>query len=229
MSTLAQMVQTVYRNLRDLGDGEATQLVTDTEYEGFVASAINRYSVDHPRTIVASVVASGTVRDTLPTDWEDGFSVLGEVQYPADEVPPEVRDPRTYAVMRIPTGLRLTWLESTPTTSAAVWLAYTVRHTISTTASTFPDGHYWAVADLASAIAADSIAARYASTRDNAFGGEAVSARTKAQEWHSIAKRFEAHYRDALAASTKGASGRVNWDQSMSMGGDFLTHKRANR
>jgi hypothetical protein len=228
-TTLSEAVVMVYRALRDLGDDEDTQLLTDTEVEGAITAAFVRHSLSHPRVVVEALIADGTSQTDLPVAFVDE-AVLRQVEYPTAQVPPSVMDERSYVIWQTPSGRKLMWLATVPGDGDAVWITYTQPHTIDDDpGSTLSDAMTIVVCDLAASIAADWIAAKYASTHDQVMAADTVSYRTKAQEWQSVSRRAFERYKGALSGSVDAAGGRLNWDTRLAHGQPLLTHDRWNR
>lgn len=228
---LTEAVAQVRQNLRDKGNAQDNRrLIEDSEIESYVLQAVSRYSVDRPRIVAVDAVGDGSVFMAFPADFEQGFSTITIVEKPStpDGIPLQL-DGRAWRVARTPDGDRILWSEGWPASGDAVRVHFTVRHLIDADGSTVPVAHQYSITDLATAFAADAIAAKYASTMDAAIRGDTVNYRSKQQEWDAIAKAYRARYRDALSSGGRPAGGRVNWDSRNSTGLPNLTHPATRR
>jgi hypothetical protein len=227
MSTLADAITYVYRALRDTGDTEATQLLTDSEITAFIANAIARYSAQRPRDVTADVTADGTIFVPLPSTWEAGFSTLTEVEYPVSATDlPTIIDERYYRLWQTPTATKILWLDGgNPAANAAVRIRYTILHTITASATTVPEAHFYALCEMAIALCAESISAKYANTRETALAADAVGFQTKSQQWASVARRAFERFKAVVGTRSVGG-GRINWDSAPGFTGSWLTGDR---
>lgn len=240
--TLTDARDHVWRTLRDLGDDEDQQLLTNTELDAFIAQAVAVHSLRFPVNLTADVVADGTPYTALPPGWEPGLSTLTSVEWPIGENPTSMVDPRLRSFYLHPTdGLVLYWPGSRPASGALVRYSYTGSAVLSTTAldTTLPDAHFYPLCDLAASISADAVAAKYAQQGEPVINVDAASYQ-KTNDWLSIARRLGDRYRTALGLGSAGseAGGRttpagysttVNWDVRSTTRGDFLVHRRWGR
>lgn len=237
----ADVIEQVWTTIRDTGGTVTEQLLTDTEILRLTRAAEPHYSTVRPREKVKDLTANGTSFLAIPATndgWVDGFSSILSLEYPVNEAPPSILDPRTYIVNRDTNGAeRIVWLETAPANSATVRCLFTTTRTYNATAAstTVLDIDHFAVCDLIASYCADAIAAKYARTSEPAFNADAVNYRTKAQEWQSVAKRLWARWESSMgigsasSAAGKATSAWVNWD-ARSMGAiSTLTHPRSGR
>lgn len=223
----------VYRTLRDVGDLAEQQKLTDTEIGTFLDQAVRRYAIDRPLVTVEDVTAGGTTTVALPTAWEDGFSVMLQVEYPISTTGTiYLVDQRSWSIYREPAGPVLRF-GSAPTSGEDIRCTFTTAPALDAVAAntTLPDADFLTVCDLAVSISADAIANGYGFTHDPVIATDVTNYRTKVDEWQSIAKRYERRYQEAMRiANSQGASGLpnaggwVNWDLGTSDGKPRLTH-----
>lgn len=239
-TTSAALTQ-VYRRLRDTAGTADQQLLTDTEIEDHIRQAVTRYSVDRPCEVVADVNGLGTRYLALPSDFEEGFSVVRAIEYPISSDPPAYLDPRDVGFYRTPAvvgppavpatlGLRSTWNIDTGT--ANVRIVYTGRRTLGATTAetTVLDGDFDALCDLATSNCCDAIAQKYARTHEPILGASGVAYGDKAEVWGKRARRYEARYRTEMGPRI--ASVTINWDSTAQWGwggGNWLNHPSQRR
>jgi hypothetical protein len=234
------VVNQVWKLLRDYGSSTDQQLLTDTEIKDFLHSAERIYSNIRPREHVFEDPATGTHYLTIVTTgvdaYEEGFSSINFVETPIDQFPRTLVDARDYYVEKTPSVLRLVWEADMPPVNQVVRLSISKSRTYDSVAAntTVLDSDHYAVCDLTASICADAIAAKYARTSEPSFNADAVNYRTRTQEWQSIAKRlwsrWEAHMGigsggEGSMAAGPAASAWVNWD----LPGVALSHPRLSR
>jgi hypothetical protein len=235
----ADVVEQVWKLLRDYGSEAAQQLLTDTEITDFTRTGERIYSQVRPREHVFEDPATGTryltIAQTGVDAYEEGLSTLRAVETPVDEVPRQMLDPRSYYIERTPSLLRLVFAEDIPPAAQVVRLTITKSRKYDAVAAntTVLDMDHVAVCDLIASVCADSIAAKYARTSEPAFNADAVNYRTRTQEWQSVAKRFWARWESHMGlgsgegamSSGPAASAWANWD----LPGTSLSHPRLGR
>lgn len=212
-------VQRVWRLLRDYGQNETEQLLTDTEVKDLgLRGAEAIYSRARPRIIIGNLTGNGTNFLAMPTGWVEGFSVISSIESPPDAIPAEVLDSRDFYIGLDSAGAQRLVLLAAPANTAPVRVAFTVPRALAAAAgnTTVLDTDFVAFCDLAASICADAIAAKYARTSEPAFNAEVVNYRTRAMEWRDIAKRLWDRWMTGIGAGKDGAlpatSGWVNWD-----------------
>jgi hypothetical protein len=239
--TLTNARDHVWRILRDVGDDEDHQLLTNTEIDAFIAQAMAVYSLRFPVAITADVVADGTRYTALPVGWEPGLSTLTSIEWPVGENPTSLIDPRLRSFYLHPTqGNVLYWADARPASGATVRYTFTASAVLSDTAldTTLPSAHFYPLCDLAASLCADSIAAKYAQMGEPVINVD-VASYQKTNDWLSLARRLGDRYRVALGLGAAGDGGggsqpaagystTVNWD-SRTVRGDYLVHRRSIR
>lgn len=228
----------IWRTLRDLGDTEDKQLLTNTEIDAFIAQALASHALRYPVRVSADVTADGTAYTSLPTGWETGLSTLVSVEWPISQNPASIIDPRGLRSYLSATGEKLSWLGSAPATGTTVRYVFTASPVLSEVAgnTTLPDAHFYPVCDLAASICAEAIAAKYAQTGDPVINVD-VAAYQKLNDWLTLARRLSDRYRmtfglgsgSEASVSVAGYSTTVNWDSRTSTRADYLLHRRVVR
>lgn len=243
--TESDVVDYVWRTLRDLGDTADEQLLTNDEILAFLDASERRYSIDRPRTLTEDVDADGTMLSPMPDSWETGYSSIRSIEFPTGEQPPTYIDERRVRVYLQTDGVEsLMWLADQPANNETFRVNFSASSGMAPAAAdtTVPDKDFYALCDLTASLCADAIAGKYAQSSDPILNSEVTSYRSKPQEWRDIAKRYESRYRDALGlgpaegpqggpggASALPASRNVNWDFVPSGRSDWLFHRRGLR
>lgn len=168
------------------------QVLQDTEVEledgprqALIAEAVITYSTYRPLEIPLRVDGDGGYSYNLPEDWEDGFSNILSIEYPAGEQVPVILDPIRYQLYRDDTGLKLRFLADTPGATEEFILTYTIRHTIGVDDGTIPETDFDAVVNLAASLGCDAIGRKY--TQD--AGGSTIA--VGSEQWRSVIRYSE--------------------------------------
>ena len=207
--------------------------IEDSDIEDAVQDAVEGYSRIRPRNRRAEITGSGVYDLTLPTDWQDNFSLITEVEYPAGEREPEIVDTREWIIFKTSSTTVLRLLKDTPTATETVRIIYTVPHTLSASASTIPDMDYQAICYLAAAILCLDLSARYTATIDSTLDADTVNWRTKGDEYARLADRFLVQWNTRMGLrfgdAVQAATGKADYDWSFSWDREFLTHAGISR
>jgi len=168
------------------------QVLQDTEVEleddarlALIAEAVKTYSTYRPIEVPLRVDGDGGYTYDLPEDWEDGFSNILSIEYPAGEQVPVILDPLTYLLYRDDTGLHLRFLVDSPGATEEFILTYTIRHTVEVDDGTVPESDFDAVVNLATSLACSAIGRKY--TQD--AGGSTIA--VGSEQWRSVLRYSE--------------------------------------
>ena len=233
--TRPNAIERVWRYLRDTGDEEAQQLLTDTEVGDHVDAAVRDYSRDRPLVKVLDKTADGTNTLAVPTTnegWVDEWSRIHSIEWPLDQNPPQVVDDRQYMLYQAPSSYVIRWLTEWPGNGETVRVSFTtlrVLHATVASSTTVLDIDFDALCYLATSKAALAIAGQFARTNEPAFNADTINYKSKAEEWRSIAGRWQGLYSKAIMSQRPPSSGRVNWDARLGSGHYPLTHERLRR
>jgi hypothetical protein len=215
--------------------------LTTTDREDAIAQAVKqRYSKDRPNTIVTDVTADGTSFLPLPTGYEVGFSVITQLEYPIGSVPPNLIEPEDWEMYQSPTGWKVMLKATTPPAADLVRVNWTQRHVAGNTvapgqtgavATSVPDADFEAVSDLAAALCAEKLAARYAQLRDATIGADVNNYGSKAQDCLKLASALRKRYDNHVGADednnkTAPALAVGDMELNLSAGIDRITHRR---
>ena len=173
------------------------QRITDADLVRAISEAVNVYSKARPRERIAALIGDGSsYQFSLPSDFHEGFSAVTQVEHPTAEQIPSYLDDAAYTVRRLPTGaLVLQFYGLTLPTAEEAWISYRARHIVFGGDDTVPLIDREAVAGLATAFLFRELSAYYAQTTDSTINADAVSYRTKSQEYLTLATALEDAYR----------------------------------
>lgn len=208
-----------------------------------IERALEKYSHDRPREIVATASGDGSAIDfALPTGWVEGFSELKRVEYPfppatgqrvpnvvfdADDAsePAEVR-----IVQATASAKKIRFMTLTPETGTDnILLEFTGLHTVhaSDSASTTVRGSdERALALLVASYACEMIASKYAETKDATFSVDSVDFRSKSAEYAARARQLRKDYTSHVGGDPDAPGGvssaNIDWDVALQNGRDRL-------
>jgi hypothetical protein len=206
-------------------------ILSSTEIDDFILESLSYYSKDAPYLKVADIAGDGGYQYDLPNDWQEGFSYIVKVEYPAGKQVPLLLEPGDYTVYKTPTGLKLHFYSLSPLATETIRITYTTLYTQSTIDS-IPAQDQDAFCLLAAALCCGAIARRYAQTSDSTIDADSVNYRSKSDEYARRAKELGLRYSNFMGkkeGTPSAASGTKDWDTDYSWGGDFLTHPRRGR
>lgn len=225
LGTLRTMVETL---LRDEGQHLADEDNASIDFA--IRAALEQYSHDAPRTIVADVSATGTFDLALPGGYVDGFSAIRSIEYPIGAHVPSLLERGQWVIYRAPSGpvLRLGF-----TPSADVRVTYTVPHTIddldSASETTINPMHTHAFVALATAKALQQLADKFLHEQEATLDADSVDRAGKSDQARRLIGTLLGLYRDTLGLSRGIRPGLlvVDWDTTIAGTGiDRLTHPR---
>lgn len=182
-----------------------------------IDDAIDAYSVDFPVITATKTTGTGAYTYSLPSDWEDFFSHIVNVEYPYGQQTPvylNLKHIEVYLDANDNTK-KLRFKNISPSTSDSFGLIYTIRHTISDTTSTIPDAHFKAVACLATALAARATALKFAQRRDTSLGST-IQLSSESRELTAMAEEYEREYSKILGIRRGATSDTFVWDEDYS-------------
>lgn len=213
--------------------------ISTTERDAYIAEAVRAYSKDRPRIIVGAITGAGTYEYSLPTGWDDNFSVVKAVEYPAGNQTPTYLDEDYWLIYQGTTGKKLRFLSYTPTTAETINVTITAKHTVSAASgtvsgtSTVPDVDQDAVINLAAAIACYALGRKYAQSIEPTIAADSVNHLQKSGEYAKRGQELEKLYRNHLAPAKDGqvtaASVTGDWDSLAGWQDDRLTHPKRYR
>lgn len=198
--------------------------LTDPEMVRAIGEAVNVYSKIRPREAVSLITGDGSkYMFDLPQDYEDGFSTMTGIEYPIGKVDPEYLDEMDWEVRRQPNNgsvagiVKLHIFAPKIAATKNAYIYYRARHVVMGGDDTIPLVDREAVCGLAAAFSARELAAYYSQSSESTIAADAVSYRTKGQEYVALAKELEAAYVRHMAGSPYAAN--VNRDLDSYLGG----------
>lgn len=235
------MARADYRTLVASKIQDSAQKVTPARIDEAINEAVTIYSRPRPRRKIQTITGTGVAYTFAhPSDWEDDFSRVEQIEYPTGEQAPEYIDANEYDGDRLQSDntrkLQL-FNEVIPNLDTA-YVTYTLRHVLTesgTPTDTIPAVDRDAVANLAAALCLRFLAAYYAQTSDSTIGAESIDYADKARQYQGLADDCERFYRAHMGMPKDGAlvgaaSAVVDLDVDLQNGaGDRFFHPRRYR
>ncbi len=225
--TLNSYVEAVRGRLQEVE--ESTEIIVD-DIEDSIMIAVRLHSEARPLEKVADLAGDGNYDLALPDDWVKDFSTIISIEYPQGNRTPTYLEPKETMLYQGTSGNPvLRFLSVTPQSGETVRITYTVPHTVTDTTSTIPDDDFWAVANLAAALTARVLAARYTRVWEPTLDIDLINYSRKADDYRALADQCELIWRRHLGLPDEGgpipALSYSDWDMMFSWNRSLLVHK----
>lgn len=219
-----------FRDKTKLKTQNGTLVLSDTDVDSIVVAALAQFSKDCPYIKVSDISGDGGYDYSLPTTWQDGFSVIKKLEYPAGEREPVYMEPENWIIYNNGSSKKLRLLNHTPTASETIRLTYTIAF-LETTIDNIPVSYQDAFCNLAASICCEAIANYYTQSSDSTVDIDSVDYLSKSNDWGSRAKRLRKLYEIFLSSQEglQAVSVTGDWDNKPSWGDDHLLHSRKTR
>jgi hypothetical protein len=206
------------------------QELDDADLQSFANSALYFYSRLKPREKYHDITGSGSYDLSLPSDWDDNFSSILSVEYPAGKRDPVfLKSGRDYIVYKSTNSTILRLLTYTPTSSETIRICYTVPHTLDDTTSTIPTVDEEALALMIASFAAFSLAARYTQISNDSLGADVIDYGARASDMRRVAEDLKERWSEMLGFkedTLPPETAMGDLDLSFSWNRDFIIHRR---
>lgn len=164
---------------------------TDGQIEAYVIQGAKEFSKLWPRRNVANITAVPNQYD-YPisgnlTNWQDGFSWIKSLEYPAGQQQPVYYRPDRYTIYN---GTHVRFLEGTPADTNTIRIVYWSPHVVAAASSTIPEQFEYSVANYAAALALESLAAKHAKAQNPDIQADVVSYGTKSDLFRRLAEEM---------------------------------------
>ena len=176
---------------------KVSQIIQDADEElaladrdAFIAEAVDMHPKNRPQVKVLEVTGTGDYLYDLPVDWEEGFSEIESIEYPASGLDfnpqvPSILDQVRYMIYQGATKKQIRFLYDTPGATETFLLTYNLRHSVDESAGTIPDADFNAVCNLAGALCCFALGRKL--TEES--GGASMAVRD--QTWRSVLRYSE--------------------------------------
>jgi len=190
-----------------------------------VKNSLPRFSKDSPKLIVSSFSGNGGYDYALPLTWQDGFSVIKSVEYPAGERYPAIVPAVQYQIYDNGSTKNLRFLNHTPSVIETIRIAFTAAYLSSDIASILAQFE-----DIFCVLAASNLAKMiskyHAFTSNPTIMADVIKYDNKSGEWAKRAKELLAEYEEFMDVDSGGkpAMSIGDWDGRYQHGENFQTH-----
>lgn len=202
---------------------DVAEIITSLE------EAVSFYSKDRPREKISVITGDGSNRYALPTDWQDDFSVVKYIEYPAGDnadQDPSILDQDEVLIWEDDTGKKFQFRFTTLEVGDTAWIKYTLPHTLTDSENSIPETDFSAVVYLTTALSALTAAGRLLKNRSQSK--ELVSFRTVVDEYKAYAQEMLKYYYKGLGINPERGSPPTlrifDIDVQASSGVAWLTH-----
>jgi hypothetical protein len=194
---------------------------TQADRDEMINDAVRKYSQDRPLNIVAALTATSTAWYSLPSDWEEDFSALWEIEYPIEQSPKETIAPEywdvEYMLISGSTAQRLRFDVNNPSSGDTFWIKYTKRHVFDGSGnSNIPTCHRNAVAYLSVSLMCQALADFFGGKADaNLTNVEFIDQPSRVEEWEKLALNWLKKYKLEITQEVNGIHGQIDFSQNM--------------
>lgn len=194
-----------------------TSIMTTADRRDLIVRAVREYSLRRPYFGIYAQTAGSLDYYSLPSDFEDGFSSILEIEYPITSTPKEVIESDDYDIDIMSDGKKLRFSSNSPTSGEIFWIKYTKRHTFdSSDLSTVPLADELGVAYLACSIICNAIASYYSGRAEaNLTSIEIPNMPSRSDDWQGRADTWYEKYDKIITESTTGLEGYVQFARDM--------------
>jgi hypothetical protein len=186
-------------------------LADPADYETLIKEAVKEYSRRKALKKTALLTGDGNAYFSLPSDWEQEFSWIRNIEYPVGEFPPCFIQKKFYRVEEIDTGYVCRFYESGyPGNGNQFYFRYVIRHTVDASSSTIPVADKDSVCNLAASLCCQALAEKYGHAADSSLDADVVNYRTRGDEFASRGKELLKIFDRNIKPETTGFIGE--WD-----------------
>jgi hypothetical protein len=199
-------------------------------------AALEQYAFDVPRILVTDLAGDGNAFDFSIADlpgYQDGFSVISSIEYPAGGRHPLALDAGEWGMYRSPDGLMVRLGALTPRSGESIRVTYSVAHTIEdldgATETTILPMHTQAFVYLTAAKAMQMIANKFLHEQETTLDADSVNRSNKSDTARRLIGTMLGLYREIVGVQRGVRPGLlvVDLDTSFAASGlDRLTHPR---
>lgn len=214
------------------------EFISLEEIERIIQSSLDEISLDVPLEVVKDISGDGTQDYQLPSEFEDQYSDIVTVEFPADQNPPVFREKDDdwffYKNPTKPAGqqLRLRFKASTPSTSDIIRVVITTPYTLTAALTTLTRRSSLALEYKTLNEIMRALAAHFSQTSNPTIDADAVDYAGRSQNYLFLAERYLTAYKKIaglIAQQVKPSQSIKDIDIVFSHGEDFLFHPARTR
>lgn len=210
-------------------------LLSQTDIDSSVRDAVEQFSADTPRYVVADIAGDGAAFDfDLPSGFVYGDSSITQIEYPAGQRVPIVLTADEWDYYRTASTTKLRLTQITPNVGETARVTFTAMHTLdgldTASVTTIPTWQTQAFVALCAAKAMYRLAARFLHEQESNLGLDSVERATKGDAARRLADAYMRQYQEQVGVSAGEAPGGhiISWPSELAgisrLSG--LTHRR---
>jgi hypothetical protein len=197
--------------------------LTDGDKKNCINRAVSVYSERRPYIKTVEGTGDGTRNSDVPSDWDTNFSRIESLEYPLAQTPRNFIRVKDRKINRGPSGMQIEWLGAEyPSDGDGYYLTYTIKHTVSETASTVYSSDEEAVVVKAAQFACEAISAHYNRSADSSVDLDAVDHRSKADQFRTLGTEYKTDFDEMIPDRGDGVFG--DWDQESTLNTEKIFH-----
>ncbi len=217
-------------------------MLTDAQMRELLTAAVTDYGEDAPMKAKIRWLGDGTASyllwDMLGAQWQAGYTVIHEVEYPAGETPPTILEKDEWEVYddgstQDGTNVLLRFLQATP--AAGEWFVVTYRlrpevPDIGMSTQLDTDSHVQNICLLTTAYCCFALAVRHAQTTDSTMAGDTFNLQSISDRYRQLGRMWLQRYNASVfgeeepKGTAASASVQMKIETRASDRGNFLFH-----
>lgn len=218
---MATTLSDILKRTNDLLKYTDTTNLTTADRRDIIVDAVKEYSIRRPYFGMYAETAGSNNWYTLPSDFEDGFSTMIEIEYPIQNNPKDTIKDEYYSITEMIISsvatkvLRFNF--NAPTEGEVFWWKYTKRHVFdSSDNTTVPLADKLGLSYLCCSILCTALADHFTSRADaNLSEVEMPGMTTRKDEYQSMAQTWWTKYDKTITQAETGVEGYVDFSQDM--------------
>ena len=198
-------------------DSHALNILSANDRMALIDVSIRYFSELYP--LLKLLAVTGTTQDwySLPTDWEDGFSSVANIEYPIEGTPPTYISNLDYEIaLMSDNAYYLRFSANNPGLDNVFWLRYYIRYTFESTGeSSIPEAFQSALAYLVCSTWCEAFSAHFASKSDPSLAeAEAIQYTSRVEEYAGRARWYKQQFRKYFKREETGSYGSMSFVQN---------------
>ena len=211
-------VTQIYNRANELIKYTEYTIFPQTDRENIISNAVvKEYSRRRPLQQLAVMTGASDNWYDLPSDFEDGFSVIQEIEYPVESSPKDIIAPKHYEINLMGDGKKLRFDYNNPALNQTFWMKYTIRHSFNSNGeSEIIQADENGVVYLTVALWCKALADKFAEKADpNLSEIELVPYTGRVDEWNNNYEKWMKMYNEWMVDSITGVHGQIDFSQDM--------------
>ncbi len=182
-----------------------TSVLSVDRRQDLIKNAVKIYSKRRPLLKLSAQTGTTNYTYDFPSNWEDHFSTIYNIEYPINKNPPEYIRTKDYMIDLMTGGYQLRFLRNQPSNGETFWLRYFIRHSFDADGvSEIPDADINGVIYISMVQWCSAYAQHYASKADNLLENtELIAQPTRVQEYSDLSSKYMKMFDDTIPANNE--------------------------